>query len=69
MKITLLVLQVMASLSGIASICCVAGFCVGQFLALRESRLDDFARLDNWGWAGLILFTLWMACQIGTIGL
>jgi hypothetical protein len=69
MKSILLILQSVAGVSGVCAILCLAAHCGGEIIAISERRMDDVARMDNWAWAGLILLALWMACQIGMIGL
>jgi hypothetical protein len=69
MKILLAVWQVVATLSGTAALICLVLHCVGEVFAIVEHRPNDVARMDDAGWAGLILLGLYMACQVGMIWL
>jgi hypothetical protein len=69
MKTIIATIQVIGILGGVAAIVALSGHCVGEALALYEKRIDDLGRMDDWAWAGLLFLALWLACQIGVIGL
>ena len=69
MKTLLLILQTVAGLSGVLAIMCIAAHCAYEMLAFAERRYDDIGRMDIWAWAGLLWAAIWIACEIGMIGL
>jgi hypothetical protein len=69
MNLTLQLLDAVGNVVGISSsIYFVIFIALGM---VRISRGEEFgdAQNDEIGWFALILFALWMACKIGTIGL
>ena len=55
--------------AGLVAIFSLVLHCAFEFLALVDRRYDDVGRMDNAAWIGLACVGLWMACQVGGIGL
>ena len=55
--------------AGLVAIFSLVLHCAFEFFALVDGRYDDVGRMDNAAWIGLACAGLWMACQVGRIGL
>lgn len=63
------VLENAGDIAGLAAIFCIL-FHIGRGMYhFSEGNYNEICEVDNWGWSGLVLLAIWMACKIGLIGL
>ena len=62
------ILQLASDCAGLAAIFCLLVHIIGEMQNFWRGEYDRLFMFDKWAWAGLLLFTLWMACQVGRIG-
>jgi hypothetical protein len=68
--ITLLIfLRFVGELAAVIALACIGYEIARSFPAMVKNPMGDTGESHNWFWVGLIYAAVWMACQIGAIGL
>ena len=60
--------QITSRASMIAAALCLFIHICGGLLAMFDDTVS-LKTYDKWGWAGLVFFGLFMACEVGIIGI
>ena len=65
----LVVLQTVGRFSAVVAIACMLIYIRLEFAGLATGEQETQGTGDNYFWAGFALLGVWMACEIGMIGL